>query len=144
MLVGRKQQYEVYFDRLSLRSGDVWDEKIIDQINQSDLFIYLISPDSIAPDNFCHNELAVAKKKWPSPKGHILAVEIVPTDAKQIDPYVLSVKYENPKGDPAAATAWFADNMIADLKGCVFPGWRPTSPQPSSMVGTRRNSPPSN
>src|SRR5687767_10379949 len=88
LLIGRK--YDVFFDSLSLRVGSAWDEKIIEQINQADLFIYLISPESVAPNSFCHNELAVAKKRWPSPEGRILPIIVVPTNPDLIDPYILA------------------------------------------------------
>jgi hypothetical protein len=116
-LLGRRK-YTVYFDRFSLRIGHTWDVRIREQIEHSDLFIYLISPDSVAGNSFCHNELAVAKDKWRPPNGHVLAVMVTPTDLQLIDPYIRSATYLEPKqGDAVATTAWQADKMIGELFG---------------------------
>lgn len=55
----RRAYDHIWTDTEDLRGGEVWWAKIINQIRKSDIFLYLLSPDSIV-SIFCRAELAEA------------------------------------------------------------------------------------
>ena len=60
-----KSNFDTWVDRLRLQGGDSWEAEIEKQIAQRDIFIVVLSPDSVAPDSWVRNEIlfAVNKKK---------------------------------------------------------------------------------
>lgn len=55
----RRAYEQVWTDTEELRGGEVWWDKIVKQIRKSDIFLYLLSPDSII-SFFCRAELSEA------------------------------------------------------------------------------------
>jgi len=66
--------HQVFFDKSRLRSGEGYHLKIVEAIRNSQLFIFLISPDSIRKGTYALTELKEAKRKWPNPAGKVLPV----------------------------------------------------------------------
>jgi hypothetical protein len=62
---------------------------------RSKLFIFLISPDSVAKSTYALTELNLAQEKWPNPLGHVLPVMVRATDDGSIPNY-LKVEAETP------------------------------------------------
>jgi len=74
------------------------------------LFIFLISPESVASGSFALTELAFARKKWKHPKGHVLPVMLARTQLKRIPRYLTAVTFLEPQGDVAAEVAASVEN----------------------------------
>jgi len=96
---------QVFFDAASLPPGSDYNSRIRDAISESDAFVFLISPNSVAPGHYVQTELRLAKARWPRPWGSVLPVMIAPTDYKLIDPYLAAISILEPRGSVAAEVA---------------------------------------
>lgn len=97
--------HEVFFDEASLPPGSDYNSRIREAIEQSDAFIFLISPNSVGKGRYVHTELKLAKIKWPKPWGTVLPVMIAPTEYKLIDRYLTAITILEPLGNVAAEVA---------------------------------------
>jgi len=130
---------EVFFDKASLPAGSDYNSRIRDAIDQSDFYVFLVSPRSIGAGRYVHSELELAKKKWPKPWGHVLPVVIESTNHAEVDAYLAAVTLLEPHGDiaaeVAAAIAQLSDDS-PDHNG--LPGIRirksPWSPSPTGSA----------
>lgn len=102
-LVG--QGHDVFFDRDDLPAGDEYHQRISRAIEQSHVFLFLITPDSLAKGRYTLTELDIALAKWEHPAGHVLPVMVQPTPIKDVPPYLRAVTILEPKGDVAANVA---------------------------------------
>lgn len=109
------QGKRVFFDRNELPSGNEYIRRIQKAIFRSNLFIFLISPDSIKSDAYTRTELSIAQKKWPNPNGCVLPVLIKPTDTDSVPSYVKSITHLIPEGNPVAATALEVNRLCGAL-----------------------------
>ena len=106
----RTSQHNVFFDRTNLHPGEEYDQAIIDAIRSSDLFVFLISPQSIREGAYTRTELRFARDTWPNPAGRVLPVIAVPTDFSQIPNYLKAVTILRPDGNlPAEVSATVND-----------------------------------
>jgi hypothetical protein len=105
------QRHEVFFDHTGLRGGDDFDSKIQAEIKKCELFIFLISPDSISRSSYALTELAFAREKWSHPEGHVLPVMIRETSYDAIPAYLSAVTVLEPQG-----------NVVAEVRARVE-GW---------------------
>lgn len=106
----RTSQHNVFFDRTNLQPGEEYDQAIIDAIRSSDLFVFLISPQSIGEGAYTRTELRFARDTWPNPAGRVLPVIAVPTDFSQIPNYLKAVTILRPDGNlPAEVSATVND-----------------------------------
>jgi hypothetical protein len=108
-LLGGKHQ--VFFDKTSLPPGGDYHTRIRKAIEDSDLFIVLISPHFTAKRGYVHSELEIAKAKWPEPWGHVLPVLVDPADLQNVDPYLTSATIFEPVENIAAEVAALIDRM---------------------------------
>src|SRR5262249_47721062 len=79
--------------------------RIRSAVHGSELFVFLISPDSIASGCYALTELGYARAKWPHPKGRVLPVIMRPVPSTDIPPYLSSVNMFEPVGNPEAEVA---------------------------------------
>jgi hypothetical protein len=107
----RTRGHEVFFDRDDLPPGHSYDDQIEAAIKRSDVFIFLVSPESISPGRFTLTELKCAQRKWRSPAGHVLPVMIVPTEMKAVPAYLKAVTILEPHGNCAAEVGSAVDGM---------------------------------
>jgi len=70
----RQEGHTVFFDQDTIAPGEAFNEKIRNDIRRSDLFIFLISPDSVDPKSYARTELSIAEHHWPAPKGRIIPI----------------------------------------------------------------------
>jgi hypothetical protein len=103
--------HEVFFDKSSLPPGADFNSRIRKAIDESDAFIFLISPNSVRPGGYALTELGFAKAKWRKPWGAVLPVMIAPTDHSLIDAYLTAVTILEPKGNAAAEIAAAVQNL---------------------------------
>jgi hypothetical protein len=66
--------HSVFCDRSALPPGESFDARIRAAIEESDLFIFLISRESVSPGRYTLTELRFAQEKWGHPAGHVLPV----------------------------------------------------------------------
>ena len=98
----RNEGHTVFFDHDALSPGEDFDAKIREELAESQLFVFLISPDSVAPGGYTLTELGLARQRWPSPRGRVLPVMVVDTPFDDIDPYLRAVTVLQPAGDVVA------------------------------------------
>jgi hypothetical protein len=72
----RELGYDVFFDRTSLAAGEGFHERIREQLVGSDLFVILVSRDTLRTDSYCLTEIEFAEQRWPHPTGRVLPVLI--------------------------------------------------------------------
>jgi hypothetical protein len=97
--------HSVFFDKKSLRAGGNFRKKIRKELDQSEIFVFLISPDSVAPKSYARSELNIAREKWPQPEAHVLPVMVIETSLKRIPPYLKAVNILNPEGEVVEAVS---------------------------------------
>jgi hypothetical protein len=100
----------VFFDRDTIVPGDSFDERIRVAIRRSQLFIFLISPESVRKGAYTMTELHLAEEHWPLPSGKILPVVIGPVRIETAKEYRL--------GDLRSVVA----RSCAETNGCHVPG----------------------
>jgi hypothetical protein len=115
----RERGHDVFLDRDGLRVGEGFDKSIEQAVNKSNIFIFLISPDSVAEGRYTLTELTFARQKWPSPSGHVLPVRVRATSLDQIPSYLKAVTILEPDGNVAAETSAKVDQMG---RGCNTKG----------------------
>lgn len=109
--------YIVFRDRTSLPPGESFDARILNAIEESDLFIFLISRESISPGRYTLTELKFAEQKWGHPAGHVLPVVVEPVPKEAIPIFLRAVTILYPQGNVTAEVAAAVTRMTA-------PWWR--------------------
>ncbi|NJM35655.1 MAG: toll/interleukin-1 receptor domain-containing protein [Rhodomicrobium sp.] len=107
----RNRGHHVFFDRDDLPDGDSYDDRIQTAIDQSDLFIFLITPDAVAQGRFTMTELKFARHRWRDPGGRVLPVVLTPTPMADIPSYLKAVTLLEPHGNVAAEVAFAAERL---------------------------------
>jgi hypothetical protein len=107
----RSRRHKVFLDQDDLPPGASYDQQIERAVKNSDIFIFLISPTSVAEGRYTLSELTFARQQWPDPNGHVLPVMTRKTPAKDIPPYLKAVTILEPRGNTAAETSAAVDKM---------------------------------
>ena len=97
-------RHEVFVDRTQLAPGQPFDTTLRQGINGCDLFVFLLSPESVAPGSYALAELSLAKARWRHPGGHVLPVKVAPVPKDTIPAYLRAVTILEPQGDMVAET----------------------------------------
>ncbi len=121
--------HDVFFDKQSLRPAGNYRRKLRKAVDQSELFVFLVSPESVAPECFARAELSVARKKWQNPENRVLPVMLRPTALDRVPAYLKSVTILEPEGDVAAGIATWVE------------GWSPLEELDSAAEAARLVSP---
>lgn len=108
----RERGYTVFLDRDNLPPGESFDQQIERAINDSNIFIFLISPDSIAEGRYTLTELTFARHKWQSPSNRVLPVMARKTPREQVPSYLKAVTILEPQGSIAAETSAAVEGML--------------------------------
>src|SRR5688572_17676304 len=109
--------FSVFRDRTMLPPGESFDARIRAAIEESDLFVFLISPESVSPGRYTLTELKFAEQKWEHPTGHVLPVFAEATPKEAIPAYLRAVTILQPRGDMVAEVA-------AEVVRLSRPWWR--------------------
>lgn len=99
------QKHHVFFDRQDLDPGQEYDARIAQAIEHADLFIFLISPESLTEGRYTLTELGIAQRKWNHPDSHVLPIMIRATPLEHIPPYLKAVTILKPAGNIPADVA---------------------------------------
>lgn len=113
----RGRDHKVFLDRDDLPPGESFDQQIELAVNGSDIFLFLISPESVAEGHYTLTELAFARRKWPSPNNRVLPVMARKTPLEEIPPYLKAVTILEPVGNIAAETSGAVNDMARRLIG---------------------------
>lgn len=98
--------HKVFFDRESLPAGDDYHMRIRKAVEDSDAFVFLISPKSVTAGCYALTELKYARQRWPDPRRKVLPVMIERTEYRQIPNYLKAVTVLEPEGNvPAEVVA---------------------------------------
>src|SRR5690242_19468194 len=87
----RAQGQTVFFDRRSLAPGEEYNAHIRNAVRESELFVFLLSPEALNPEGYARAELSIAESTWGDPSGHVLPVTLRPVRFDEIPPYVRQV-----------------------------------------------------
>ncbi|MCI0546057.1 MAG: toll/interleukin-1 receptor domain-containing protein [Candidatus Rokubacteria bacterium] len=113
----RAEGHSVFLDRSSLPAGETYHDQIRAAIAESDLLVFLVSPEAVAAGRYTITEVELAEERWPSPAGGILPVLVRPTPVASIPPYVRGVTMLEPRGNLPAA-------VVAAVDRLAIRGWR--------------------
>jgi TIR domain len=109
--------YSVFRDRSSLPPGESFDARIRAAVEESDLFVFLISRESISQGRYTLTELKFAEQKWGHPAGHVLPVVVEPIPKDAIPAFLRAVTMLHPRGNVTAEVA-------AEVARMTAPWWR--------------------
>jgi hypothetical protein len=110
--------HKVFFDRDSLPAGDDYHMRIRRAVEESEAFVFLISPKSVTPGSYTLTELKYARQKWPDPRQKVLPVIIERTEYRDIPNYLKAVTILEPEGSVQAEVAaelqqWAASRTLS-------------------------------
>ena len=118
----REHNYNVFFDRDDLPPGEEFNNRIRRAIEQADLVIFLISPESVDAGSYTITEVEIAEQARKNPSGRILPVIVRPTPIDSIPPYLKSVTLFETQGNlPASVT--LAVQRIASIRHRQIMQW---------------------
>lgn len=112
--------HEVFFARESIPAATPFGRAIRAAVRRSDLFLYLVSPESVAPGSYCLTELGFAKERWPNPAGRVLPVVAAVTGAETFPPYVQGVSALFPQGNLAAEVVASVERLGRDRRRALL------------------------
>jgi len=96
------ENHEVFYDRQDLESGRGYDQKIRQEIENCDLFVFFISPDSITKGRYTLTEVKFARQKWRNLNGRVLPVMVRPTAFDKLPAVLAALDILTPEGNLAA------------------------------------------
>lgn len=103
---------KVFFDEHSLPAGGDYHQRIGAAIRKCDLFVFLMTRDSLAPGKYTLNELTLARERWANPGGHVLPVNIGAIPARDVPPYLGAVTMHTPTGNLAAGVRHDVEKIL--------------------------------
>ena len=112
----RERGYKVFFSQDTLPAAHSFDVRIEKAVKSSDLFVFLVSPESVTKGKYTLTELAFARDRWSNPSGHVLPVMVAPTEMGKIPVYLRSVSIFQPEGNFAADTAAQVDKLLKQTR----------------------------
>jgi hypothetical protein len=133
--------HKVFFDRETLPAGDDYHLRIRKAVEDSDAFVFLISPNSVTTGCYALTELKYARQRWPAPRRKVLPVMIEPTEYSQVPNYLKAVTVLEPEGNvPAEVTAELDQWSLGDdvRHSLPPPQHRPTYSPAASSIGAAR------
>jgi hypothetical protein len=107
----RDRGHTVFLDRDDLPAGENFDQQIERAVNDSDIFVFLISPDSVAEGRYTLTELRFARQKWRSPNNRVLPIIARKTPLERVPTYLKAVTILEPEGNVAAETSAAVESM---------------------------------
>src|SRR5262245_60702778 len=109
--------YAVFRDRSALPPGESYDARIQAAVEESDLFVFLITAESVSPGRYTLTELKFAEQRWGHPAGRVLPVMAEPTPMESIPTFLRAVTILKPQGNLVA-------EITAEVRRMTAPWWR--------------------
>jgi len=110
----RELELQVFVDRDDLTPGVAFHDRIHSEIERCDVFVFLLSKESISPDRYTMSELEFARQKWLHPSGHVLTVPIGEYDRAQLPPYLGVTTFVSPVGNIPTNVRAAVKNLIRE------------------------------
>jgi formylglycine-generating enzyme required for sulfatase activity len=107
----RESGHDVFFDRDDLPPGEEFHARIRHAIAQSDVLIFLLSPDAVDAGSYTLTELEIAEAAWKRASGKLLPVLLRPTPLASLPPFLKSVTFLETSGNVAAAVDAAVDRL---------------------------------
>src|SRR5262245_30616058 len=101
----KQDGHSVFRDRSSLAAGEGYDTRIRAAVEECEVFVFLVSRESVSPGRYTLTELGFAQQKWGSPSGHVLPVIVEPVARESIPAFLRAVTMLSPRGNLAAEVA---------------------------------------
>lgn len=96
------EDHDVFFDRQDLQSGRGYDKLIRQEVESCDLFVFLVSPNSITKGRCMLTELKFATQQRRNLNGRILPVMVRPTQLSEIPAALTALDILDADGNLAA------------------------------------------
>jgi hypothetical protein len=109
--------YAVFRDRSALPPGESFDARIRAAVEESDLFVFLITPESVSTGHYTLTELKFAEQRWGHPAGRVLPVMAESTPIESVPAFLQAVTILKPQGNLVAEVA-------AEVGRLTAPWWR--------------------
>jgi nucleoid-associated protein YgaU len=123
--------HDVFFDKEDLRPAQTYHDRIRTAMEESDLLIFLITPESVSKGKYTRTELKLASRKWPNPTGHVLPVMLEPTPFDDLPPYLRAVTILSSDGNLAGEIVMEVADLSRLLPGVAREGKAPEVDAPS-------------
>ena len=94
--------YDVFFDKKDLPFAGDYHSRLRAAVDHADVFVFLVSSDSITPRKYSLTELKYARQRWGHPKGRVLPVIVRPVALNALPAYLRAVTLLEPEGNIAA------------------------------------------
>jgi hypothetical protein len=107
------EDHDVFWDRTSLPSGQGYHSRIRTEVENCDLFVFLMSPESLADGSYSRTELKFAREQWPNPDGRVLPVLVRKLGGIKVPAYLGSATFLEPEGNIAAEVL----DRVAEMVG---------------------------
>jgi tetratricopeptide (TPR) repeat protein len=101
----RNAGHDVFLDKDSLPAAQSYDDRIRAAIGRSDVFLFLISPESVDSGRYTLTELKFARERWPRPGNKVLPVMAVDTPIADVPAYLRALNILKPEGNLVAEVA---------------------------------------
>jgi hypothetical protein len=112
--------FTVFLDTQSLPAGSDFQGRIQAAIDQSEVFVFLITTESVAKGKFTLTELSLARTKWPHPAGHVLGVNLTGLATSLIPNYLLACSMLNVAGDAPTEVRAAVERLKASMPYSIF------------------------
>jgi len=103
--------HNVFFDRKNLAPGLEYQTTIRRAVEDCEVFVFLISPESVADRRYTLTELGYRERKVPRTSGTLLPVVVKPTLLARIPAYLRTVMLQFPQGNLSASVADALDRL---------------------------------
>jgi nucleoid-associated protein YgaU len=104
--------HEVFFDREDLPAGTSFDDRIRQAIDDAELFIFLVAPESVAQGHYTRTELKLAARKWPTPGWHVLPVMVAETPLADVPAYLRALTLMQAEGNLTAEVVMEVEDRV--------------------------------
>ncbi len=130
----RNAGHQVFFDKSRLEPGKPFSPQIQDEILACDLFLFLITPDSVAEGRYTRTELRIARDQWASPPGIVLPVMLEDTPVDAVPAFLKSCHIFRPEGNAAAEIALEVARLAAERSAAAPVPPPPEPPDETALV----------
>jgi TIR domain-containing protein len=117
----REDGHAVFRDRTSLPPGESFDAQIRQAVAASDLFVFLITRNSVSAGHYTLTELKFAQEKWGNPSGHVLPVVLEAVPSEAIPAFLRAVTILKPIGNVTAEVAGEVARMSSPWRRTLRP-----------------------
>lgn len=100
----RTEGHVVFMDKDNLPEAEGYDAAIREGIADCDVYVFLISPNSLKAGRYTLTEMKLARERFPNPHGRVLPVMIAPTPFSDVPAYLGAVTVLQPEGNIVAET----------------------------------------